>query len=199
MQKRAPLAVIWCRWASILAATVLLTHAEPVAADSPHAEVPTIRIVPRRPPASLSIPTLDFQQFYRFGARAPEPSAELLALAGKKVTLVGFMVLLDTPVLGGFYLSPYPAACDESGAGRGDVPPTSVLVLPKVAQGKQVAFVPGALEVTGILEVGNKETSGETWTIRLIVEDPRHLRFARTKSTLSLPRNSAREAQRGKK
>ena len=109
------------------------------------------------------------------------------------------MVLLDTPVLGGFYLSPYPAACDESGAGRGDVPPTSVLVLPKLAQGKQVAFVPGALEVTGILEVGNKETAGETWTIRVIVEDARQLRFARTKSTLSQPSSSAHKTQRGKK
>lgn len=149
-----------------------------------------VRIVPRRPPATLSIATLDFQQFYRFGNRAPEPSAELLALVGKKVTLVGFMVHVDTPVIGGFYLSPYPAACDESGAGRGDVPPTSVLVLPKVARGKQVAFVPGALEVTGVLEVGNQETSGEMWTLRLIVDDVRTMRFARTKSTLAQPRHS---------
>lgn len=156
------------------------------------AEVKTVRLSPRPPPARASVATIEFSQFYRFGDKAPEPTPELVALAGKRVTLVGFMVALERPVLGGFYLASYPASSDESGAGRGGVPPTAVLVLVRAARGKYIEYVPGALELSGVLEVGNSESSGEISTIRLRVEDARPLRFARTRSTLKRARAAAR-------
>lgn len=132
--------------------------------------------------------TLDFGDLYSFGPRAPEVTTKTLGLHGKRVTMVGFMVALERPVKGGFFVSAYPAGGDESGGGRGDLPPTSVLVLPKVAAGQEVAFVPGALEITGILDVGNQEHEGEPSTIRLLVDDARSIRFARTRRTASVPR-----------
>ncbi|HET9956189.1 MAG TPA: hypothetical protein VFQ61_16895 [Polyangiaceae bacterium] len=152
----------------------------------------TVRLSPRPPPSRASVATIDFARFYRFTNRAPVPTPELLELAGKRVTLVGFMVALERPVLGGFYLSPYPASSDESGAGRGGVPPTAVLVLVRSARGRYVQHVPGALELTGVLEVGNQETSGETSTIRLRIDDARALRFARTRATLRHRREAAK-------
>src|SRR6185503_19240343 len=142
-----------------------------------------VRLVPRPPPRTVSIPTIDFSELYRFGDRAPELTAKLLALQGRRVTLVGFMVLLERPPRGGFYVSPYPAASDESGGGRGDLPPTAVLVLPRAAAGRPVSFVPGALEITGVLDVGNREIDGEPSTVRLLLEQASDLRFARTHRT----------------
>jgi hypothetical protein len=165
-------------------AALLLALPQVTFAGSAGAEHP-MRVVPRSPPRAQSTPTLDFSEFYHFGPRAPEPTAKLLSFAGKRVTLVGFMVLLEAPVIGGFYLAPYPAASDESGSGRGDVPPTAVLVLPRAAKGKAVEFVPGPLEITGTLQVGNEETAGESASVRLLVDDLRRFRFARIRSTAS--------------
>jgi hypothetical protein len=167
-------------------ALVILTIAATASASE-------LRLVPRRPPGALSVPSIDFAEMYRFGARAPELTPKVLALQGRRVTLVGFMVLLERPVAGGFYLSPLPAASDESGGGRGDLPPASVLVVPTIAAGKQVRFVPGALELTGVLDVGNREIEGEASTIRLLVDDARQIRFARTHATANARRaNNAR-------
>jgi hypothetical protein len=84
------------------------------------------------------------------------PSARAKALAGKRVRMVGFMARMELPTPGAFYLVPRPIACDEAGAGTADLMPASVLVLSESASGKDVAFVPGALAVSGVLEVGNQ-------------------------------------------
>lgn len=153
----------------------------------PSARAAVVRLSPKPPPKVLSAPTLDFAELYVFGPRAPRITDKTQGLHGKRVTMVGFMVALQRPVTGGFFVSPYPADADESGGGRGDLPPTAVLVLPKVAAGHEVAFVPGALEITGILDVGNQEHEGEASTIRLLVEDARSIRFARTRRTAKVP------------
>lgn len=162
-----------------------------VRAEAPAPPTRVFRLTPKPPPKTLSAPNLDFAELYAFGPRAPELTAKVLGLHGKRVTMVGFMVALERPVKGGFFVSPYPAGSDESGGGRGDLPPTSVLVLPKVAVDQEVAFVPGALEISGILDVGNREHEGEPSTIRLLVEDARSIRFARTRRTARVPRTTA--------
>lgn len=167
---------IWALWHAVAATLCVGAHAEPVPK--------TARLAPRPPPARASVATIDFDRFYHFGERAPQPTPELLALVGKRVKLVGFMVALERPVQGGFYLSSYPANSDESGAGRGGLPPTSVLVLVRAARGRYIDYVSGALELTGVLEVGNLELAGESSSIRLLVEDTRQIRYARRRSTL---------------
>ncbi|HEX2660564.1 MAG TPA: hypothetical protein VHU40_19920 [Polyangia bacterium] len=157
-----------------------------------------VRLSPQPPPKALSSPTLDFAELYVFGPRAPRVTDKTEALHGKRVTMVGFMVALQRPVLGGFFMSPYPADADESGGGRGDLPPTAVLVLPKAAAGHEVAFLAGALEITGILDVGNQVQDGEPSTIRLLVEDARSIRFARTRRTAKTSRTTTTAKQEGR-
>jgi hypothetical protein len=83
------------------------------------------------------------------------PSAKTRALAGQRVRLVGFMAEMELPIPGAFYLVPQPVECDEAGGGTADLMPTSVLVISESARGQVVPHVPGALDVTGVLEVGN--------------------------------------------
>jgi hypothetical protein len=111
--------------------------------------------------------------------KAPEPTPKLLALSGKTVTLVGYMAELELPARGGFYLAYFPAMCDESAGGRGDLPQSSVFVELAAAKGKAVAFLPGPLEVSGTLEVGYREdANGEVNTLRLKVARPSDIRLA---------------------
>lgn len=84
------------------------------------------------------------------------PSAKTRALAGKRVRLVGFMARMELPTPGAFYLVPQPIDCDEAGGGTADLMPASVLVLSESAQGQIVPHLPGALDVSGVLEVGNQ-------------------------------------------
>ena len=117
-------------------------------------------------------PALELTELYTFGPRAPAPNIKLSSLQGQRVTIAGYMVEMESPPRGGFYLAPYPAMCDESGAGRGGLPPSSVLVLSRGARDDEVAFVDGRLEVMGILEVGNRVSAdGEVSTVRLILDD----------------------------
>ncbi|HTV25522.1 MAG TPA: hypothetical protein VMG12_42795 [Polyangiaceae bacterium] len=84
------------------------------------------------------------------------PSAKTKALAGQRVRLVGFMAQMELPIPGAFYLVPQPVECDEAGGGTADLMPASVLVLSELAQGQVLPHAPGALEVSGVLEVGNQ-------------------------------------------
>jgi hypothetical protein len=156
-----------------------------------------VALSPERPPASLSSPTIEFFEFYKYGSGAPRPKPKLLRLNGKRVTLVGYMVQMESPPRGGFYLAPYPAGCDQLGTGRGGLPPPSVLVLPPAARGKHVDFIEGTLEVTGILDVGKKESDdGEVARIRLVLDGPGGLKFARTVSMVRAERPHRKEESR---
>lgn len=84
------------------------------------------------------------------------PSAKTKSLAGQRVRLVGFMAQMELPIPGAFYLVPQPVDCDEAGGGTADLMPTSVLVLSASTQGQIVPHLPGALDVSGVLEVGNQ-------------------------------------------
>jgi len=104
------------------------------------------------------------------------PSEKALSLNGQRVNLVGFMARMEEPILGGFYLVPRPLSLDESGAGTGDLPSESVLVLVPGSEGKAVAHVPGALEGTGILEVGNHtDAEGRVSNFRLKLDPDQRL------------------------
>jgi hypothetical protein len=108
------------------------------------------------------------------GTAELRPSEKLLALEGKRVRLVGFMVRMELPPRGAFYLVPRPLSCDEAGGGTADLPPQTVRVIVPSAAGKQIAYNPRPLEVTGILETGNRiEGDGQASNIRLILDGPR--------------------------
>jgi hypothetical protein len=87
--------------------------------------------------------------------------------------MVGYMARMERVVPGAFYLVPHPVMCDEEGAGTSDLPVENVLVLVRSAKDKEIAFIPRPLEVTGILEVGNREEEdGRVSAIRLTLDGP---------------------------
>jgi hypothetical protein len=119
-----------------------------------------------------TITTLDFREFFIPASSELKPTPKLLSLNGKRVRLVGFMAQMEEPLKGAFYLCPRPVFADESGGGTADLPPETVRVIMRSAKNREVQFMRGALEVEGILEVGNHlEDDGQISSIRLLLDE----------------------------
>ncbi|MEO8215383.1 MAG: hypothetical protein ABI560_19440, partial [Myxococcales bacterium] len=130
----------------------------PPDAQSPHAPS-------ARSPAPLP-ETILVRDFLMPGA-ALIPTPRVLAAAGKRVRLIGFMAHMDLPSGGAFYLTPKPLVCDEAGGGTADLPPEAVRVTVPAARDRQIPFVAGPLEVTGMFDLGNQsEPDGRTSSFR---------------------------------
>jgi len=133
--------------------------------------------VPARTPEGLRIeaPRLELGELVRPGAK-PGPSAKARALQNQRVRLVGFMVQLEDPPRGAFYLAARPVRCDEGGAGTGDLPPDAVRVVVRSAAAEEIPFYPGAVEVTGVLVIGAEtDDEGRPSYFRLILDRPEDL------------------------
>jgi len=116
---------------------------------------------------------LAFSEFFEPAPGELKASAKLLGLDGRRVRLVGFMAQMEEPPDGAFYLCPRPVFCDESGGGTAALPPEAVRVVVRSAQGKKISFIPHALEVTGLLEVGHHAAEdGQVAPVRLILDRP---------------------------
>jgi hypothetical protein len=103
--------------------------------------------------------------------RGLAPSRRALALAGKAVRLLGYMVHTEEPTLGSFWLASRPVGCDEGGAGTGDLPPDAVRVVLRGNPDDAVPHVEGPLAVTGVLEVGSgADPDVASASLRLVVE-----------------------------
>jgi hypothetical protein len=119
------------------------------------------------PSADPAAPRLDVRELLEPGAEL-RPSPRALALAGQHVRLTGYMAQMELPPSVGFVLSPRPIRCDEAGGGRADLPPESVLVLPRPGATAHPPLVAGPLEVAGVLEVGNRvDQDGQVSAFRL--------------------------------
>ena len=131
-------------------------------------------VPPAAAPSALepSVPRLDLNGLFAAGAGL-RPSAEALALSGKRVRFVGFMAEMELSPKGGFYLVPRPVHCDEAGGGTADLPPASVLVNVKSAGLAALPHVPGALEGTGIFEIGKYDDGlGRVAHFRIRLDEP---------------------------
>ena len=114
-----------------------------------------------------------FSEFFAPTPNILQPSEKLLRLQGQQVRIVGFMAQLEDAPTGAFYLCSRPIKCDEGGAGIGDLPITSVLVIAPAMKGKKIPFLARALDVTGMLEVGSDgRAESVTAPIRLILASP---------------------------
>src|SRR5215471_7182834 len=128
---------------------------------------------PQKSNASIPAMPLLFKEFFEATPRELKPSQKLLSLNGKRVRMVGYMARMERVIPGAFYLVPHPVMCDEEGGGTSDLPVENVLVLVRSAKEKEIAFIPRLLEVTGILEVGNREEEdGRVSAIRLTLDGP---------------------------
>lgn len=115
-------------------------------------------ILQSSPQTYQAIP-IEFREFFAPSTEL-KPSAKLLSLNGKRVQVVGFMAQMEDAPDGAFYLCARPVMCDEGGAGIGDLPVESVLVKVRSMAGQKVAYLPGALQVTGVLQLGGEPPSG---------------------------------------
>lgn len=121
-------------------------------------------------------PRLAFGDFFETSSQEINPSAQLLALAGQRVKLVGFMAKMEVAPKGAFYLTPRPVSCDEEGGGTADLPPEAVYVVVRSSTGQEIPHSPRALEVTGLLEVGyHVEADDRVTHIRLLLDRPQDL------------------------
>jgi len=127
----------------------------------------TSGVKPEPPAASL-----EFRELLDTGPTL-RPSAKALALHGKRVRVVGFMADMEEAIQGAFYLVPRPMRLDESGAGTGDLPLESILVLVPGAEGKALPYIEGPLEGIGVLDVGNRaDEQGRVSNFRLSLDRP---------------------------
>jgi hypothetical protein len=109
------------------------------------------------PPRTVgSYVALAFGDLYQRGARL-EPTERLLAARGQRVRIVGFMARMERPPADGFYLTRRPLFCDEGGGGTGDLPPDAIRVEVVGPGSGTVAYIPGPIEIIGVLQLGAKE------------------------------------------
>jgi hypothetical protein len=138
-------------------------HTKPVTPPASALDTPVAQPLP---PA----PELSFRELFAPGPRL-RPSEKVLALANQRVRMVGFMVEMESPPSSGFYFTAHPVHCDEAGAGTGDLPPETVLVVVESGCDEPVQFMRGALEVSGVLEVGNQtDSEGRVSGFRLLLD-----------------------------
>ncbi len=114
-----------------------------------------------------------FAEFFVSSRRELLPSPRLKALAGRRVRLTGFMVRMEDPPRGAFYLAPRPVDCDESGAGTGDLPPEAVRVVVRSSPEETPPWMPQPVEVVGVLDLGPQvDEGGRVSAIRIVLDRP---------------------------
>jgi hypothetical protein len=125
--------------------------------------------------APADAPLLDLSTIYVEQGGSLVLSPEVKALAGHAVRVRGFMVDLEEPPRGEFFLARAPVQGDESGGGTADVPVNAILVRVPGLEQAELPWRPGLLEVQGQLEVGRVEDAGgRASTLRLVLaEAPR--------------------------
>ena len=118
--------------------------------------------------APLTPEELRFRDFFRMpiGAGGLESSARLIDLDGKLVRIRGFMAHQDVPTPGFLILSPLPVALGDADESLSDdLPPAVVFVH---FDGPAQPYVPGLLQITGMLSVGaHDERDGHVSQVRL--------------------------------
>lgn len=126
------------------------------------------------PPAGVT--ELKFRDMFKLpvGSKGLEPSAKLLALDGKRVRMVGYMVQQSPLPKGGFLFSAVPAmAGDEDESLADDLPPTTLRVELDKSRDLSVPILPGLLQFTGTLHIGMRvdPATGRSTPAQLVLDE----------------------------
>lgn len=157
----------------------LLAVAVPVSAhQSSHVSVPALTAAPKSfaverdlgtPPRDVD--ELRFRDVFKLpvGPRGLELTERLRELDGRRVRVVGYMVRAD--LAGAFVLSPLPGVLGDADEGLADdLPPSALLVEMPAQASLRSAHMPGLIQVTGRLRIGNAESAdlpGRVFPLRL--------------------------------
>jgi len=141
-----------------------------------------------RTDSSAATPAVDlkFRDFFTMpiGPAGLAPSARLLSLAGQRVRVVGYMARQEQPAAGIVILAPLPVVLgDEDESYADDLPAATLYVhLADTERTRAVAYVPGLVSFTGVLQLGaTNEADGRVSFVRLQLdpESSRALAIAR--------------------
>jgi hypothetical protein len=81
------------------------------------------------------------------------------------------MAQLEDGPRGAFYLASRPVSGDESGGGTADLPPDVVRVTVRSLAGAEVPYVPGPIEISGVLQLGTEvDEEGRVSRIRIVLD-----------------------------
>ena len=120
---------------------------------------------------------LKFNEIFKLpvGPRGMEPSEKLLSLDKKRVRIIGYMAKQESPTSGLFILSPLPVNMgDEDDKFADDMPANSIFIHLNDSN-EVVNYVPGLINLTGVLSVGNaNEADGHISYVRIQL-DPKTL------------------------
>jgi hypothetical protein len=150
------------------------------APDRPSSSTDAPASVARGPAAEGPAPLLEPREVLVARGAGAEFSPRVLALAGQRVRVRGWLVVFEEPGRSAFWLAPLRVFQDESGAGSGDLPPGSIRVAApaEVLDALPAEAVP--VEAAGRLEVGREvDGEGRPSLVRLVVEDPRDVALLR--------------------
>ena len=141
---------------------------------------------PADPPARAPAVDLKFRDFFTLpiGPTGLTPSPRLLSLAGQRVRIVGYMARQEQPTAGIVILAPLPVVLgDEDESYADDLPAATLYVhLPEAERARSVAYAPGLVSFTGVLQLGaTSEADGRVSFVRLQLdpESSRALAIAR--------------------
>ncbi len=113
---------------------------------------------------------IDLQRLYTLESGEVRLAREVRELDGRQVLVHGYMVQMEEPSRGAFYVAPRPVFCDESGGGTGDLPVNAVRVELDGRADDEVVWEPGPVEIVGTLVVGRVEHSdGRVSPLRVVV------------------------------
>lgn len=131
---------------------------------------------PHAPSVRRDAVPLQFSEFFirPVGPRGHTPTATLVGLNGKRVSVRGFMVHEEEPYPGLFIFASLPVTIAERADGPADsLPPATLFVhLPEAQRDEIANYVPAELELAGTLELGAKEEAGGRISyVRLRLDD----------------------------
>lgn len=145
--------------------------------DAPKIYVPASLAVQKTlgpPPAGVA--ELKFRDVFKLpvGPKGLEPTAKFLALDGKRVRIVGYMVRQSPAPKGNFLLAPLPVSLGDEDEGLADDLPPATLAIELDAKSHDlvVPMLPGLLQFTGTLHVGMRVDSatGRATPAQLVLE-----------------------------
>ena len=143
-------------YAVVRASTPQDAHAD---RGAPKTFVPaTLAVQKTLGPPPAGVVELKFRDVFKLpvGPKGLEPTDKLLALDGKRVRIVGFMVRQSPTPKGMFLLSPLPVSLGDEDEGLADDLPPATLGVDLGAKSRDLAvpMLPGLLQFTGTLHVG---------------------------------------------
>ncbi len=128
------------------------------------------------------------------GPKGFELSPRVIALDGRTVRIVGYMVSRETTVPGQFILSPLPVSIgDEDESFSDDLPASAIFVhLAPAHAGRTVPNLSGLIELVGTLQVGAaEEPDGRVSAVRLRLDESQSARLPAADAARPLAANPA--------